>query len=55
MGTPLQIYVEKDVEARDILVDLVAVSRVQSFASLGTHDTLASRILLFMVVTRFHL
>jgi hypothetical protein len=27
MGTPLQIYIEKDVDDRDLLVDLATVSR----------------------------
>jgi len=28
LGTPLAIYVEKDVEDRDVLVELISVSRV---------------------------
>ena len=31
MGTPLQIYIEKDVEDRDDLVDLITVGRVLWF------------------------
>jgi hypothetical protein len=29
MGTPLQVYIEKDVSDRDLLVELVTVSRVR--------------------------
>jgi hypothetical protein len=28
MGTPLQMYIEKDVADRDVLVDIITVSRV---------------------------
>ena len=28
MGTPLQMYIEKDVEARDALVEMITVRRV---------------------------
>lgn len=32
LGVPLAIYVEKDVDDRDILVDLINVRRVASFS-----------------------
>jgi hypothetical protein len=52
MGSPLQMYIEKDVEDRDHLVDLITVRRVFSFSDVSNPRVPAAPLAYVIYITR---